>query len=270
MSFRLLSATAILFAAAALAFTAPAAKAEEMTKEQVEKIVHEYLMSHGDVILKSVDEFQRRDVQTRQADALKRNRAELFQNERSPFVGKIDGDVTIVEFFDYNCGYCKRAFKDLKGLIDSDKNVKVILKDFPILGPTSELASRWALAAHKQDKYFEFHARMMEHTGPITLESLEKTAKSLGLDVAKMKKDSAQTEITIQLEKNRSLAGQLGLNGTPAFIIGDEVVPGALPKSEIEQKVKAARSAKSGAKDVPKDAPAADPAKPADDAGQTP
>ena len=236
-------------------FTGTQAMAAEMTKEQVETIVQEYIMAHPDVIMKSVDDFQRKGMASRQADALKQNKDDLFKNERSPIIGKADGDVVIVEFFDYNCGYCKHAFTDLKALIDSDKNVKVIFKDFPILGPTSETAAKWALAAQKQDKYFAYHQKLMEHQGAITDDLLKQIAKDVGLDVAKAEKDAGSDEIKAQIDKNRSLAGQLSLNGTPAFIIGDEVVPGAMNKEALAAKVAEARKAKAAAPAKKEDAP---------------
>lgn len=227
------------------------AKAAEMTKEQVEKIVHDYLMANGEVILKSVDTFQRVTMAQRQADAVKNNHNDLFRNERLPFIGKVDGDVKIVEFFDYNCGYCKHAFADVQAVAEADKNVKIIFFDFPILGPSSESASKWALAAQKQNKYFEFHKALMSHTGNITDEVLEKIAKDLGMDVAKAKTDAAGAEIKAQIDKNRMIAQQMGVNGTPAFVIDDEVLPGAVDKATLLKKIAEKRA-------KPKDAPKAD------------
>lgn len=240
--------SAVVFAAPVQAQESTTATAGALSEKRVEEIVRDYIMNNADVILKSVDEYQRKGISARQNDALQQNHAELYQNERAPVAGNPKGDVTIVEFFDYNCGYCKHVLPDVKKLIETDKNLKVIFKEFPILGPTSELASKWALAAHKQDKYFAFHQRLMERKGPINEEALSDVAKAVGLDVAQAKKDAAGADIATQLEKNRSLGGQLGLAGTPAFIIGEEVVPGAVPLSDMRAKVAEARKKAAGAK----------------------
>lgn len=249
-TFRLALAFAVL--ALGLVVLAPAAKAE-LTKADVEKIIADYIQKNPEAILKSVDDYQRQGMAARQSDALKQNHAELFLSERSPSAGKADGDVVVVEFFDYNCGYCKRAAADVKSLLDSDKNVKVIFKDFPILGPSSELASKWALAAHKQNKYLAFHESLMSHSGAISEGVLMEIARKSGLDVERARKDSTGQDIMIQLEKNRSLAGQLGLSGTPAFVIGDEVIPGAIPRSELRARVEAARKKPAAAGEKPED-----------------
>ena len=145
--------------------------------------------------------------------------------------------MTIVEFFDYNCGYCKKAFPEIQSLLGKDKKIRFVFKDFPILGPSSETAAKWALAAQKQKKYFAFHTLMMQNKTRIDDDLLESVAKKAGLDVAQAKKDIESSDILVQIEKNRSLAGNLGLGGTPAFIIGDDVVPGALSLEEIENRI---------------------------------
>jgi protein-disulfide isomerase len=215
---------------------------EAMTKEQIEKIIHEYIMNNGEVILKSVDTFQRVTMAQRHTEAVKNNQNELFRNERAPFIGNPDGDVKLVEFFDYNCGYCKRAFADLKGVADTDKNVKIILLELPILGPSSEVAARWALAANKQGKYFAFHQKLMEHQGKLDDAVIEQVAKDVGLDVAKAKTDADSVDVKTQIEKNRALAGQMGIAGTPAFIVGEEVMPGAVDKATLLKKIEEARA----------------------------
>jgi protein-disulfide isomerase len=132
--------------------------------------------------------------------------------------------------------------------LEKDKNIRFVFKDFPILGPTSETAAKWALAAGKQKKYFEYHKIVMGNKTPITDDFLESAAKSLNLDIGQMKKDIVSAEIVTQIEKNRSLANSLGLSGTPAFIIGDEVAYGALTAEEMEKKVAEQRAAKNKSK----------------------
>lgn len=226
-------------------FAAPDAKAE-MTKQDVEKIIESYLANNGDKILKSVDDYQRKSIQEKTNSAMKLHEEALFNDPRTPFAGNPKGDVTVVEFFDYNCGYCKKALPDILKLLESDKNVKIVFKELPILGPTSETAAKWALAAHKQDKYFEFHSKLMQHNGQKTDAFLEETAKSLGLDIAKMKADIEGSEILIQIEKVRSIAADMAIGGTPAFLVGDELIPGAIGHDTLKDKIAEIRAKKNG------------------------
>lgn len=234
--------TAAIIAIATALFL-PAQAQAELTAADVEKIVEKYIMEHPEVIMKSVDDFQVKSMQQRSAAALKDYKLDLLRDDRVPRIGPDDADITLIEFFDYNCGYCKKAFEDVKGLIDSDKKLRVMFRELPILGPTSETASKWALAAAKQNKYFEYHQKLMQHKGPINDETLASLAKEAGLDVEKLKKDAEGTDIMVQIEKNRHLATQIGINGTPGFILGDEIMPGAVPKEVMQEKIKALRAA---------------------------
>ncbi|MEZ0225491.1 MAG: thioredoxin domain-containing protein [Alphaproteobacteria bacterium] len=235
-----------MLAAGLLLGGTPAAVAAELSKEQIEEIVHDYIVNHADVILKSVDDFQRSDMEKRQSDALKLNHEELFNNEKSPFIGNPDGDVTMIEFFDYNCHYCKQIFPELRSLAEKDKKLKIIFKDLPILGPTSESSARWALAAQIQGKYFPFHQKLMEHKGPFTDDDLEGIAKNIGLDMAKAKKDVEGTEVLLQIERNRSLAGHMNFNGTPSFVINEQAFSGVPNQEELTRKIEEARGKKGG------------------------
>ncbi|MDE1151854.1 MAG: DsbA family protein [Micavibrio sp.] len=250
-----------------LATAAPvhAADTSNLSKDQIEQIVHDYLMAHGDVILNSVDTYQKKDVNDRQAAALKVNHDELFNNEKSPFIGNPKGDVTMIEFFDYNCHYCKDVFPTLKSLTENDKNLKIIFKDFPILAPSSETAAKWALAAQRQNKYFEFHQKMMEHKGPITDEDIEKVAKSVDLDLSAARTYVDSTDAMMQLERNRALAQQMAFNGTPSFVINDTAFSGVPDKEDLKTKIAEARKNDAAKTDdkAADDKPAGD--KPADD-----
>jgi protein-disulfide isomerase len=221
-----------------------AAPAADLTREQVEGIVHDYIVEHPEVILKAVDDYQRKDMEKRTNDALKLNHEELFNNEKSPFIGNPHGDVTLIEFFDYNCHYCKQIFPELKALSESDKNLKIIFKDFPILGPTSEVSAKWALAAQMQGKYFPFHQKLMEHKGPFTDDDIEQIAKTIGMDLAKAKHDVEGTGVLLQIERNRSLASQMNFNGTPSFVINDQAFSGIPDQKELTKKINEARGEK--------------------------
>lgn len=236
-------------AAGAPATPAPAAvpaspPPASLTKADVEKIVHDYIMENPVVILTAVDEYQKKTQAGAQGAALEKNKDFLYGDADSPVMGNPAGDVTVVEFMDYNCHYCKVSLPTILSLLEKDKQVRVIFKDFPILGPTSETAAKWALAAQKQKKYFEFHKALMDNKSPISNEVLEKIAKNLGLDVAQAKKDAEGAEVSGQISKNRSLAMNLGLSGTPAFIIGDEVFAGAMPLEDMQKEIAELRQEK--------------------------
>jgi protein-disulfide isomerase len=222
--------------------------AKGLTKDDVEKIVHDYIVANPKLIMDSVDDYQKAAMQKRSQEGMKKNKDVLTKDAHSPEAGNPKGDVTMVEFFDYNCHFCKAAFPAIQSLLEKDKNVRVVFKEFPILGPSSETAAKWALAADKQKKYYEFHSAMMNNKEQITDELLEKVAKDVGMDVAQAKSDVASPEMLVQIEKNRALASDLGLNGTPAFIIGDEVSPGAISLEAMQKRISDARNAAGGEK----------------------
>ena len=207
------------------------------SKPALQKIVHEYIMENPDVILASVDAYQRKSTQTQQNDALKRSGAFLFEDAATPETGNPKGDVTIVEFFDYNCPYCKNIVPALENILQNDKNVRLIFKEFPILGAGSKKAAAWALAAHRQGKYVDFHNGLMSARQKVDDALLEKVAKAVGLDIAQAEKDAQSGEIEKQIEKNISLGASLGLSGTPVLIIGDEIIPGAVSLEEMQKAI---------------------------------
>jgi protein-disulfide isomerase len=239
---RIAAVAAVLLTIAGTAHAeAPAAAA--LSKVDVEKIVHDYIISHPMDILTAVQNYQETTARNHQMQTVKTNRESIYNDVMTPTAGNEDGDVTIVEFFDYNCGYCKKVAPLVIQLIQEDKNVRVLFKDFPILGPSSETASQWALAAYKQKKYFEFFKAMMNNHSPINDTMLEQIAKDIGMDVAKGKSDAKSTDVMMQIERNRSLAANMEIHGTPAFIIGDDLAPGAVGLEEMKSMVAKARAA---------------------------
>jgi hypothetical protein len=152
----------------------------------------------------------------------------------TPTIGPKNAKLTVIEFFDYNCGYCKQVSGDVQHLLKDDKTIRFAFKELPILADTSELAARYALAANKQGKYLEFHNTVMDHQGPLNEEYLLATGKSLGLNTEQMKKDANTQDVKDILNKNLDLARQLGVRGTPFFIIGKEKVPGAIGYSNMK------------------------------------
>lgn len=225
-----------LAVALCIGLSAPVLAAEALTKDQVNAMIHDYIMSNPQVIEQSMNDYQKKQQEDRAAQAA--------TDPASPVAGNPKGDVTVVEFFDYNCHFCKGALPAVQGMIDKDKKVRVVFKEFPILAQSSETAAQWALAANKQHKYFEFHKAMMNNKERIDDELLEKVAKSVGMNVEQAKKDAASPEVADELAKTRALADQLQISGTPAFIIGGNINRGAIPEEEMEKQVAATRAAK--------------------------
>jgi protein-disulfide isomerase len=199
-------------------------------KTAIEQIVRDYLTKNPDILIEMSSELERRQAEAQaqaQTEAIKENAEALFKSENAPFIGNPDGDVTVVEFFDYNCGYCRRALEHVMKLVETDKNVKVVFKEFPIFGEDSEAAAKAALAADKQGKYAEMHTRLYNDEGKPNLDKALKIAADLGLDVEKLKTDMNDPSVTGELEKTKSLAEALGVQGTPLYVVGGEIVPGA-------------------------------------------
>jgi protein-disulfide isomerase len=229
---------AIPVAALALLAAAPApASAQALSdtqKSAVEQIVRDYLMKNPEIIQEAVAELERRQQvaqRTAQQSALRDHGDELFRSPRGNLVGNLSGDVTLVEFFDYNCGYCKRALGDLQTLAKADPKLRIVLKDFPVLGPESVAASKIALAAKLQlsgDKLFDYHARLLGSRGTVTGDRALSLAKEMGLDMARLQKDVDGPEVRATLAENAMLGEKLSLTGTPAYVIGDEIVSGAV------------------------------------------
>jgi protein-disulfide isomerase len=206
-------------------------------RKQIEELIKEYLVKNPEVLLEvqnaleaKMDKIQAERV----AVAIKSNAAEIFRPTGSPVVGNAKGDVTVIEFFDYNCGYCKRAFGDLARVVENDKQVKLIMKEFPILSKGSEETAKVALAARLQGKYWEFHRAMIAASGQASEASALRVAEKLNLDMAKLKKDMGSAEVKKEIDDTRALAAKLGIQGTPHFLVGDRIIPGA-PENLYEQ-----------------------------------
>lgn len=222
----------------------PALSAEQ--EKRVQELVKEYILANPEIILEAVQNLRRRQEEAKQKaaqSALKDKRGELQGAADLPVAGNPKGTVTIVEFFDYRCGYCKGVRPVVDEVLRADGNIRLVYKEFPILGPASRVASMAAIAAHKQGKYLPFHNAMMAYPNNLTDEVVFALARQVGLDVAKLKEDMKAPEVEALIEKTRKLAQELGIDGTPAFIIGDELVAGAIGADAFKQKVEAARKA---------------------------
>jgi protein-disulfide isomerase len=222
-------------------FTAP-------QRGEIEKIIKEYLLAHPEVLQDAMAELEKKQAvaeNDKARSAIKNHSEVLFNSPRQVVLGNPQGDVTFVEFFDYNCGYCKRALNDMVELMAKDPKLKVVLKEFPVLGPSSVDAAQVAVAVRMQDKsgkkYLEFHQKLLTGRGQIDKAKALAVAKEIGLDMARLEKDLKSDEIGKTLEESMTLAQALGLNGTPSYVIGNDVVIGAVGLAQLAQKIKAAR-----------------------------
>jgi protein-disulfide isomerase len=207
--------------------------------------ISDYLKAHPDEVMAALKLAQANAQQQQQADAqqaLEQKRDQIFNNPADPVIGNPEGDVTVVEFFDYRCPYCKRVTDSLAELLKDDPKVRLVLKEFPILGPESLVAAKIALAAHRQGKYEQVHTAFMAHKGSFDEGALLELAASVGADPTQLASDMADPAIQGQLLANESLAAALGITGTPGFLFGKQLLPGAVSLDEMKKLVIAARA----------------------------
>lgn len=206
--------------------------------------VRAYLMENPAVLreaLIALSQQEKRAEGAAQKERLAALSEDLTQDGYSHVAGNPAGDVTIVEFFDYRCGYCKKSFPDLMKAVEEDGNIRLVLKEFPILGADSFIASQAAIAAEEQDGYLAFHTALMESRGSLTKERILTIAGDAGLDITKLQADMASEKTRRVIEKNHELASKLGISGTPAFIIGDQVIPGVISLADMKTVIGAVR-----------------------------
>jgi protein-disulfide isomerase len=241
-----------LFALAIVA--APAASAQTFSDGQrgeIESIIKNYLITHPEVLEDSIAELKKRqaaaEVEKQEASIVENSDA-IFNSPRNVTLGNKTGDVTFVEFFDYNCGYCKRAMADMLDLMKSDPKLKVVLKEFPILSEGSLEAAKVAVAVRMQDpggsKYLEFHQKLLGGRGAADKARAMAAAKDAGLDVARIEKDLASPEVRATIEENIKLAESMGMSGTPSYVIGKQVIVGAVGIDGLKEKIGLARCGK--------------------------
>ncbi|MEM7618651.1 MAG: DsbA family protein [Pseudomonadota bacterium] len=244
--------TRILTVIALLTFIAPMpAAAQEFTedqKAQMNELFKDYLLENGELVLESVNKYQA-DLAAKEQEEASKKAAEFLKTLETrddlARAGNPEGDITIVEFFDYNCGYCTRALDALQTVLKDEDNINVIFMDMPILGPSSMEASKWSLAAQNQGKYWEYHQAIMEHKGQKDAAALEKIAKDLNLDVDQLKEDKESSEIADRLQKNIQEAETMNIRGTPGFIIEGDITPGYIPAAEIKRIIAEKRNSRS-------------------------
>ena len=222
------------------------AAAPELTgdKAALGRVIRDYLMANPEVLVEAMQELERKQdsQQSSQAQkAIQDNRSALLSDPETPIAGNPDGDVTIVEFSDYQCPYCRRAHAAVKTVLAADSKVKLVFKDLPILGEPSRIAALAALASRAQNKHLALHNALLEYNGKLDRDRIMEIAASVGLDVAQLQKDMEDPKLKAVIERNMGLASALGVRGTPAFVIGKQFVPGAVDADTLKQLIADAR-----------------------------
>lgn len=218
---------------------------EPAQEQAIRDIVRDYLIAHPEVLIEALTKYQEQQrlaADQRRRESLKALRGDLAEDPDSPVLGNPNGDVVLVEFFDYRCPYCRTVAEPLRTAVTSDGNVRLVMKEFPILGPESVTAARAALAAARQGRYEDFHFALMATKGQINEATVMTVARQIGIDVDKLKIDMESADISAMIDRNMRLAQALNIGGTPAFVIGDELVPGAIELEQLEQKIAEARA----------------------------
>jgi protein-disulfide isomerase len=242
--------TAALGFAAALAGAAFAAalpvRADEFTpaqKQEMGAFIRDYLVKNPDVLREAIEALDKKDKATAEAareQAVTSSAGPLFSSKYQATIGNPNAGATVVEFFDYNCHYCKGALPDMARLMKDDPNLKVVLKDFPVLGPGSVEAAKVAAAARNQlpgDKFWAFHTKLLGSHGPVGKAEALAVAKELGLDMNKLAKDMESPDVKTGLDETMQLAESLQINGTPTFVVGQDVVVGAVGYDQLKDKI---------------------------------
>lgn len=224
-----------------------ASHADALSEDRVKELVLEAIRENPEIVLEAVQIIERRE-QERQATAaasvLSENRDLLENDPNAPVLGNPDGDVTVVEFFDYNCPYCRRVKPHIEALLDEDPNVRLVYREWPILGDGSVFAARAALAAREQGKYEEFHWALMGMQGRAEEASVIQVAQEIGLDIAQLRRDMQAPEIDAHIAASMEMSRLLGFNGTPSFVIGDALVPGVIEADQMIRLTQEARAMK--------------------------
>jgi protein-disulfide isomerase len=244
----MMSGLRVAAVAAVLAFGAalPAAGQgfSDAQRSEIERIIKNYLMQNPEILQEVMGELEKKQQAAdaeKNKTAVKDNAQLLFSSSRQVTLGNLQGDVTLVEFFDYRCAYCRRVVSSMRALLDEDRGLRVVFKELPVLGPDSVRAARAALASRKQDRYVPFHFALMA-ADDLSPAGIRAAAEAVGLDPDQLEADMAAHGVTGAIDANYALANELGIEGTPAFVIGGQLIPGAVEKARLEQLIQEARS----------------------------
>ncbi|MFL2771617.1 MAG: DsbA family protein [Rhodospirillaceae bacterium] len=217
-------------------------------RDRIKEITREYILENPGIIAEAITllQTQQKDAQLeRQKERIKSLASELRNPPEETIIGNPDGKVTVVEFFDYNCGYCKSMFDTVLQTVQQNDELRIVLIEFPILGPNSVTASKAALAAREQNLYGPFHQALMSHRGSLNESVIMTLARGVGLNTSKLKEDMSNPEISAIIDKNRAIAQDLEISGTPAFVVGSTLVPGALSREQFESLIEQAADSSS-------------------------
>lgn len=206
-------------------------------KQEINRMIRDYILEHPEILPEAIQILQNRGKIAK----LEQNHTRLYDDGFSYVGGNKNGDVTVIEFFDYNCSYCKKALSAIERLKKEDNNLRIIYKEFPILSETSYIASKAAMAAINQGKYEQFHIALLENSGKLTEDRIFEIARETGLDEKKLVMDMTSPVMNRNIQINHSLAKSLEITGTPGFIIGEEIVRGAIPYEELVKLIDKAR-----------------------------
>jgi protein-disulfide isomerase len=212
-------------------------KTAPISQDALGEAIRTYLLENPDVMAEVFENTQKyliAEDEKRQSEMLKKNSDALYNDERDFSIGSPDAPITIVEFFDYNCGYCKRAFPDIMKLTQKNPNVRVVFKEFPILGPASEQAARVALASKGDGKYFAIHQGLLNARGSVSGAALSSLIEKHGLNADEIVTRGKNKDIDAHIKDVRNLAQSLGVSGTPAFIIDNQLFSGALSYDDMQ------------------------------------
>jgi protein-disulfide isomerase len=250
---RPLAVALIMLGAAAPSFNS--ANAQSFSPEQrgeIEKVIRDYLLRNPELLQEVIQEMERRQAQAeaeKHRGAIKENAKLLFNSNRQIVLGNPQGDVTVVEFFDYNCGFCRKALEDKLALMKADPNLRLVLKEFPVLGEGSTQAAQVAVAVRLQDKtggkkYLEFHQKLFASRGTIDKARALAVVREVGLDAARAERDMGSDEVRQTLEEGFKLAEALGINGTPTYVLDGQVVVGAVGVEKLREAINTVRCGK--------------------------
>lgn len=245
-------AAALVVLAAAAPTVAPAQSFSPDQRGEIEKIIRDYLLRNPELLQEVIQEMERRQAQAdadRHRQAIKEHADAIFNSKRQVVIGNPQGETTLVEFFDYNCGFCRKALADKMELIKTDPKLKIVLKEFPVLGEGSTQAAQVAVAVRMQDKtggkkYLEFHQKMFASRGQIDKARALAVVREIGFDAARAERDMNSDEVRQTLEESFKLAEALGINGTPTYVLSDQVVVGAVGVEKLRDAINIARCGK--------------------------
>ena len=222
------------------------AQAQDFTEAEIKQLALQAILENPEVVMEAVGILQQRDAEAAEAQAeaiLEDSRERLVSDENAPVLGNPDGDVTVVEFFDYNCPYCRRAGEEVEGLLERDGDVRVVYREWPILGDASVVAARAALAAREQGLYGEMHHALMQARARLDEAQIMGIAGEVGLDIDRLREDMEAPEVDAHITTSMQLAQSLGFSGTPSFVVGTTLVPGLVQTDQLVEMVDDARSA---------------------------